>query len=204
MMLKRWRAIVCATDALGESTIVSGMRRLVVPLDAAHEDLAAGDTDYNRDWNRSLLNMLQRADAITIQATESRGDVPVWHVDIREPLLLDAGENDAYWTGIADLRTKERSAALSDLDNFKAAIFKPQICVSAAIFELVEAGSPLVPPCGRCAYCRGREIASPKLDEIRFEGLDSRPTMATMPGRERVTSWGFHPSSGARRRNDQR
>lgn len=174
MMLKRWRAIVSAADALGESTIVSGMRRLVVPLDAAHEDLAAGDTDYNRDWNRSLLNMLQRAGAITIQATESRGDVPVWHVDIQEPLLLDAGENDAYWAGIADLRTKERSAALSDLDNFKAAIFKPQICVSAAIFELVEAGSPLVPPCGRCAYCRDRGVASPKLDDIRFEGLDRR------------------------------
>jgi ATP-dependent DNA helicase RecQ len=174
MMLKRWRAIVRAADALSESTIVSGMRRLVVPLDAAHDDLSAGDTDYNRDWNRSLLNMLQRAGAITVQATESRGDVPVWHVDIREPLLLDPGENNAYWSGIEALRTKERSAALSDLDNFKAAIFKPQICVSAAIFELVEAGSPLVPPCGRCAYCRAQHIGPPTLDEIRFEGLDRR------------------------------
>lgn len=174
MMLKRWRAIVRAADALGESKIVSGMQRLVVPLDAAHEDLAAGDTDYNRDWNRSLLNMLQRAGAITIQATDSRGDLPVWHVDIQEPLLLDAGENNAYWAGIGNLRKKERLAALSDLDNFKTAIFKPQICVSAAIFELVEAGAPLVPPCGRCAYCRRLEIASPKLDEIRFEGLDRR------------------------------
>ncbi len=174
MMLKRWRAIVRAADAMGESTIVSGMRKLVVPLDAAHEDLAAGDTDYNRDWNRSLLNMLQRADAITIQATESRGDVPVWHVDIREPQLLDPGENNAFWAGITDLRKREQSAALSDLDNFKKAVFNSQTCVSAAIFELVEAGSPLVPPCGRCAYCRGREIASPKVEEIRFEGLDRR------------------------------
>lgn len=174
MMLKRWRAIVNAADAMGENTIVAGVRRLVVPLDAAHEDLAAGDTDYNRDWNRSLLNLLQRADAITIQAAESQGDVPVWHVDIKEPLLLEPGENAAFWARIGDLRTKERSAALSDLDNFKAAIFKPQICVSAAIFELVEAGSPLVQPCGRCAYCRGQEIAAPKLEGIRFEGVDRR------------------------------
>ena len=174
MLLKRWRAIIRAAEALGESNIVSGVRRLVVPLDAAHDDLAAGDTDYNRDWNRSLLNMLQRADAITVMATESRGNVPVWHVDVREPLLLDPGVNDTYWAGIAALRTKEKNAALSDLDSFKSAIFKPQICVSAAIFELVEAGNPLVPPCGRCAFCRKRQIASPSLDEIRFEGLDRR------------------------------
>lgn len=174
MLLKRWRAIVRAADALGESSIVSGLQRLVVPLNAEHDDLPSGDTDYNRDWNRSLLNMLQRANAITIMATESRGDVPVWHIDIREPLLLDSGANDAYWAGIADLRTKERSGVLTDLDNFKAAISKPEICVSAAIFELVEAGSPLVPPCGRCAFCHTKQIRPPRLDEIRFEGLDRR------------------------------
>ncbi|WP_168251269.1 helicase-related protein [Rhizobium ruizarguesonis] len=174
MMLKRWRAIVRAAEALGESTIVSGARRLVVPLDAAHEDLDDGDTDYNRDWNRSLLNMLQRAGAITIMATESRGDLPVWHIIVREPLLLDSGANETYWAGLAKLRTKEQSAALSDLDNFKAAVFNPKICVSAAIFEMVEAGSPLVPPCGRCAFCRKQQIAPPRLDEIRFEGLDRR------------------------------
>ncbi|MCQ1852471.1 helicase-related protein [Neorhizobium galegae] len=174
MMLKRWRAIVRAAETLGESTIVSGVRRLVVPLDAAHEDLDDGDTDYNRDWNRSLLNMLQRAGAIAIMATESRGDLPVWHVEVREPLLLDSGANEIYWAGIAELRTKERLTALSDIDNFKAAVFNPKICVSAAIFELVEAGSPLVPPCGRCGFCRKQQIAPPRLDEIRFEGVDRR------------------------------
>src|SRR3546814_8645006 len=84
MMLKRWLAIVRAAETLGESTVIDGVRRLVVPLDAAHDDLPHGDTDYNRDWNRSLLNMLQRADAIAIMATETRDDVPVWHVDILE------------------------------------------------------------------------------------------------------------------------
>lgn len=174
MLLKRWRAIVRAANNLGKSTIVSGIQRLAVPLDAAHDDLATGDTDYNRDWNCSLLNMLQRAGAVTIQATENRGEVPVWSVDIREPLLLDDGENSNFWAGIARLRTSERTAALSDLKNFKTAIFNPQICVSAAVFELVEAGSPLVPPCGRCAYCRDRKIAAPKVNEVHFEGLDRR------------------------------
>jgi ATP-dependent DNA helicase RecQ len=174
MMLKRWRAIVRAAEEFGGNTIVSGVLRLVVPLDAAHEDLDDGDTDYNRDWNRSLLNMLQRADAITIMAIESRDDDPFWHVDIREPLLLDSGANQKYWDGIAKLRANERSAALSDLEKFKAAIFKPQTCVAAAVFELVEAGSPLVPPCGRCAFCRKQQIAPPRLDQIRFEGLDRR------------------------------
>lgn len=174
MLRKRWSAIIRAADTLGESTIVADRQRLVVPLNAAHDDLSAGDTDYNRDWNRSLLNMLQRADAITIQATESRGDVPVWHVDIREPLLLDTATNDAYWATIAGLRTTERSAAISDLEKFKAAVFKPTTCVLAAVYELVEAGSPLVPPCGRCAFCRAQHILPPRLDEIRFEGLDKR------------------------------
>jgi ATP-dependent DNA helicase RecQ len=174
MLRKRWGAIMRAADDLNESTTVSGVRRLVVPLDAAHDDLPHGDTDYNRDWNRSLLNLLQRADAIAIMATESRGGVPVWHLEIREPLLLISGENDAYWAGIADLRTRERTAALSDLDSFKSAIFKPEICVSSAIFELVEGGSPLVPPCGRCAFCRAQQIPPPRLDEIHFEGLDRR------------------------------
>jgi ATP-dependent DNA helicase RecQ len=174
MLLKRWRAIVRAANDLGESTVVSGIQRLAVPLDAAHDDLITGDTDYNRDWNCSLLNMLQRSGAVTIQATANRGEVPVWYVDIRDPLLLDAGENSNFWAGIARLRTSERTAALSDLESFKTAIFNPQICVLAAVFELVEAGSPLVPPCGRCAYCRDRKIAVPKVNEIRFEGLDRR------------------------------
>lgn len=174
MMLKRWRAMVRAADDLGENKIISGVRRLVMPLDAAHEDLAAGDTDYNRDWNRSLLNLLQRADAISIMATESRGDVPVWHVNIQEPLLLDSDPNDAYWARIAELRTREQSAALSDLKKFKEAVFKPETCVSSAIFQLVEAGSPLVLPCGRCAFCRAHRIPPPRLEEIHFEGLDRR------------------------------
>ena len=174
MLLKRWRAILRAVDSLGESAIVSGVRRLVVPLDAAHEDLKAGDTDYNRDWNRSLLNMLQRAGAITIMATESRDENPVCHIDILDPWLLDPGENDAYWARIAELRTQERSTALADLADFKQIISKPQICISAAIFELVEAGRPLVPPCGRCNFCRAYNDVPPRVEEIRCGGLDRR------------------------------
>jgi ATP-dependent DNA helicase RecQ len=174
MVRKRWRAIVKAADQLGGSTIADGIQRLVVPLDAAHEDLASGDTDYNRDWNRSLLNMLQRAGAVQIMATESRGDVPVWHVDILEASLLSADEDDGYWARIADLRADERAAALSDLDQFKSAIFQPETCVTAAVFDLVEAGNPLVPPCGRCAYCRAHSIAPPTIEDVRFEGLDRR------------------------------
>ncbi|WP_189556934.1 hypothetical protein, partial [Mesorhizobium sp. M4B.F.Ca.ET.089.01.1.1] len=75
---------------------------------------------------------------------------------------------------ISALRAGERAAALADLDQFKAAIFKPETCVLAAVFELVEAGNPLVPPCGRCAYCRRHNIHPPKISEIRFEGLDRR------------------------------
>lgn len=194
MVLKRWRAIVRAADQLGGSTITNGIQRLVVPLDAAHDDLPTGDTDYNRDWNRSLLNMLQRAGSLRVMATESRGEVPVWHIDVLEPSLLSADENRDFWTRIADLRGEERSAALSDLDAFKQAVFKPETCVSAAIFELVEAGNPLVPPCGRCAYCRSHAIVPPTIDEIRFEGLDRRwpQTAATAKLRQGITI--VHPT----------
>lgn len=174
MVLKRWRAIVRAADQLGGSTINDGVQRLIVPLDAAHDDLPTGNTDYNRDWNCSLLNMLQRAGSLRVMATESHADVPVWHIDILEPLLLSTDENPDYWARIAHLRTEERSAALSDLDAFKRAVFRPTTCVAAAIFELVEAGNPLVPPCGRCAYCRVHAITPPTIDQIRFEGLDRR------------------------------
>ena len=194
MVLKRWRAIVRAADQLGGSTITDGIQRLVVPLDAAHDDLSTGETDYNRDWNRSLLNMLQRSGSVRVMATESRGDTPVWHIDILEPLLLSIDQNSDFWARIADLRAEERSAALSDLDAFKRAVFKPETCISAAIFELVEAGNPLVPPCGRCAYCRSHAIASPTIDEIRFEGLDRRwpQTGATAKLRQGITI--VHPA----------
>lgn len=172
MMRKRWRAILRAAQHLGGSSIVNGHHQLAVPLDAAHDDLPTGDTDYNRDWNRSLLNMLQRAGAITIMATETRGNVPVWQIEVREPLLLADSSSDSYWDGITAHRSSERDAALRDLTQFRAAILKPETCVSAAVFELVEAGSPLVPPCGRCAFCRENRIAPPRIEEIRFGGLD--------------------------------
>src|SRR3546814_20534273 len=40
--------------------------------------------------------------------------------------------------------------------------------------SLVEAGVPLVPPCGRCAFCRDRKILPPRLDQIHFQGIDRR------------------------------
>ena len=174
MIRKRWRAIVRAANRHGGSTIVDGVHRLIVPLDAAHEDLSTGDTDYNRDWNRSLLNILQRAGAIEILAVDSKADVPVWHVDIIEGLLLAAEEDDRYWDRIATLRANEQAGALVDLDLFKRAIFEPNTCVLAEIFELVEAGNPLVAPCGRCAFCRTHRIDPPRTEQIRFEGLDRR------------------------------
>ena len=145
-----------------------------MPLDAKHDDLSRGDTDYNRDWNRSLLNMLQRAGAIQILAIDSVGNFPVWNIAIIEASLLAAEEDDHYWDRIAALRADERNSALSDLDSFKKAIFKPDTCVSAEIFALVEAGNPLVAPCGRCAFCRAHRIDPPRTEQIRFEGLDRR------------------------------
>ena len=174
MIRKRWRAIVKAAERRGGSTIVQGIHHLIVPLDAAHDDLHRGDTDYNRDWNRSLLNMLQRAGAIQILAAGSVGNEPIWHLAIIEASLLAAEEDDRYWAGIADMRADERNSALTDLALFKRAIFKPDTCVLAEIFGLVEAGSPLVAPCGRCAFCRSHSIDPPQMQQIRFEGLERR------------------------------
>src|SRR3546814_16054939 len=109
MMLKRWLAIVRAAETLGESTVIDGVRRLVLPLDAAHDDLPHGDTDYNRDWNRSLLNMLQRADAIAIMATETHDDVPGCHVDFLEQRLLNARHNDTFLKQLWDMRNKDKA-----------------------------------------------------------------------------------------------
>jgi ATP-dependent DNA helicase RecQ len=174
MIRKRWRAIVRAVNQHGGSSIVDGVHRLVVPLNAAHDDLSNGDTEYNRDWNRSLLNMLQRAGAIQILAIDSADEVPVWNVAILDVSLLASEGDDHYWDRIAAVRSEERDSALLDLNSFKKAIFKPGACVSAEIFGLVEAGNPLVAPCGRCAFCRAHRIDPPRPEQIHFEGLDCR------------------------------
>lgn len=174
MLRKRWWAIVKAAQQRGGSTIIGGVHRLIVPLDAAHDGLSTGDTDYNRDWNRSLLNTLQRAGAIQILAADGKDEFSVWHIDILDPSLLAEEEDDYYWNRITVLCENERKSALADLIIFKKAIDKPDTCVLMEIFELVEAGSPLVAPCGRCEFCRRLHIAPPLREQIRFEGLDRR------------------------------
>lgn len=172
MVRKRWAALLRAAEALGQATWTEGVLRIGAPLDAFHDELKHGDTDYNRDWNRSLLNLLQRAEAITIISIEDRDDKSIWLLDVREPKLLASEGHDDFWEAIANLRHQEREAALRDLEAFREAVDRPSMCASAAIFELVEAGRPLALPCGRCAYCRAERLVPPKPSEIRFQGLD--------------------------------
>jgi ATP-dependent DNA helicase RecQ len=172
-MQVRWRAILARAQR--ENRCVygpGGALRLGVTLDTAHEGLRPDPTDYNRMWNMSLLNLLQRRGALAVLAVDGeREAVPVWHVEVTDPRLLADPDDEGLWAEVEALRTEERAKAETELDRFKLLLRKDDICLLAGLFELVETGEPLVSPCGRCAFCRRHGLEPPH--HLDFGGLRS-------------------------------
>lgn len=141
---------------------VEGKLRLEVDLDAIRVGLGQHSSDLNRVWNRTLLTLMQRAGAIHVLSVngEAVEDKQVWVIEVAENRLLSQPE--VAWDRIFELRERELTEAKVNLTPFVNAIENPDLeCVTRIAFELIEPTS-FAPPCGRCPYCRSKEIEPPR------------------------------------------
>lgn len=173
LMQRRWRAILDRAQRENRCTHTpNGTLRLPVPLDARHDGLGPDSTDYNRLWNMSLLNLLQRAGLLVVRTVDGqREETPIWHTEIIDARLLADPPDAALWDEAAAHRDREREQAESDLHRLRKLLRSDETCLLAGVFELVETGEPLVQPCGRCPFCRRHGLTPP--DRLEFGGLDA-------------------------------
>lgn len=175
LMRARWRAILQRSEREGRASYQDGHLRLDVPLDAAHEGLDREPTDYNRMWNMSLINLLQRQGALRVVGVHQEEETSSWQVEVLDPTLfsveaLEAGDS-SLWQAMGELREAEKEAVTRSIRRFRQVVKGRHTCVLSGLFALVEAGEPLVAPCGRCAFCRNHGIAPP--ERLEFGGLRS-------------------------------
>lgn len=160
---KRWRAILDWGRAHGGLTWHGLRRRMTVNLDAVREGLNSDTSDYNRNWNMSVLNFLQRAGALEIAGVQDPSNVPTWTVDIlRDELTKNGTEYEELWDAVEEVRENEQNAAVRDFRVYKRLLTTDgSACVLGGVFELVDDHGSLAPDCGRCWVCRRRGIRPP-------------------------------------------
>jgi ATP-dependent DNA helicase RecQ len=172
MSVERWHAILRETSLRGGYELKDGKQFMNVPLDALRANLGRDSSDYNRNWNRTLLNLLQRAGAIAVHAVEEgEHDAPVWRIEVLDMRILDiTPQGETVLREIFSLRDSEKQAARRDVDRLVAVLSgDTDWCRLGTLFEAVEAGTPSVEECGRCDWCRANEIAPPS--QVPFKGL---------------------------------
>lgn len=153
---KRWHALLkkAATSDWG----ASGYRRVTLDLDATRVGLdPRRSTDYNRTWNMSLLNLMQRAGVLEIVSGTVEEDTAgtSWDVEIKDPALLADG-NTEVWNRIFKVRDQEKADARTELKRFERLMKHPtETCLIRGVFDLIEDDAPYdLPDCGRCPSCR--------------------------------------------------
>jgi ATP-dependent DNA helicase RecQ len=139
---------------------------LELDLRVAPERLGTHTGEHNRGWNRTLLNLMHRAGAITILQVDAKTDR--WKVEIPNPALVDG--DLALLQHIFSLRDQERRQAQTAFDTF-VEVLEGDFCLLAETFRLIEHDAPFVPDCGRCGPCRRALQASETLETVRFQGL---------------------------------
>lgn len=156
----RWKALV---NSCQPAWTEDGHRRLVLSLDSAREGLGRYTGEHNRGWNRSLLNLLQRAGVVELRAdppsedASRHGEVEpeTWEVTLLDDRLVSAGDG---WSEVWDLvfatRDSEKRQATGELDRFRrlmSGVFEG--CLLRETFALIEPGVDAA-DCGRCDDCR--------------------------------------------------
>src|SRR3546814_19941159 len=96
-------------------------------LNAAREGLRTrAANDYNRTWNMSLLNLMQRAGVLEVLSVNTeRGDETSWEVEIRDPAILSK-RDIGVWDRIFKLRDSEQGTARAELGSFVRLIPSPR------------------------------------------------------------------------------
>ncbi len=165
----RWLALRASCAPTWDA---DGRRRLRLSLDAARDGLGRYTGERNRGWNRSLLNLLQRAGKIDIEAeTPSEAPVqgasdlpPTWDVVVRDDGLLSEGDAwSSAWDEIYLVRDAEQRRAAGELDRFRRLLAgSDEGCLLRETYGLIEPEAD-APDCGRCSSCRGRGITPPSL-----------------------------------------
>ena len=181
----RWRAL--QDRGLVATRWAVGRRRLTLDLDATRDGLSTQSNDYNRSWNMSLLNLMQRAGILEIVsvAAEPDGLGARWDVELLEDAVLGA-DAEAIWDRIFRVRDEEQANARSDLNAFVNLMTRPQRqCLARAVFELITPDArDELPPCGRCPACRAAGSLPP--GKMPCHGLESawhvtRPDSTALP-----------------------
>ncbi len=162
-----------------------GGRRLVrFDIDAMHEMLDGESSDYNRRWNMSLLNLLQRAEALRItEVAENRDGSLSWEAEILlDPLFEEGPSSEELWAKIEVLRDAEQDEARTEFQAFLHVMREANNadeCALAGIYRLIDPLA-LTPDCGRCPACRRAERRAPA--KLHSGGTDaSWPLSAPRP-----------------------
>lgn len=133
---------------------------LTADLNALPENLRGRrSSDYNRNWNMSLLNLLQRAGMVRVASCEAGTMKEAWDVEILDERLLSPGNSDV-WDDVFDLRSAEQRQAARDVREFVRIMKDPAAsCVLRSVFSLIQdPDSDLIEECGRCPGCRRRGV----------------------------------------------
>lgn len=170
----RWAALVSRAKRSGTIDVSGHHPVLDIDLETAHDGLGEHTGDQNINWNRSLLNQLQRAGA-----TRTRGvaeDRDHWSVEVLDTDLLGANPDNALSVYLAH-RHSEARATRADTDHFISLIeegegLESYPCFLAEVFEAVESQAPDPTPCGRCHWCRKNCLDAPGAQTAR--GMSSR------------------------------
>jgi len=116
-------------------------------------------SDYNRNWNMSLLNLLQRAGTLRIVSCDASARKETWNVEVEDARLLSPGD-PSLWDEVFDLRSREQKKAARDVRDFVRIMQDPGAsCILRGVFSLVQdPQSDLIEECGRCPGCRRRGV----------------------------------------------
>ncbi|MEY9699497.1 ATP-dependent DNA helicase RecQ [Bradyrhizobium diazoefficiens] len=179
-------------------------RRLTLPLDAAPPRLGRHTGSYNRRWNQSLLNLLQRAAVLEVSTVEEHQLHPTWHVILhRDELLGNEQISRPVWDEVFALREAEQKTAVSEARSFLRLMrSREKDCLLVAAFSLIEPEVWDAPVCGRCVACRERNqpvpmlIPSGGLSELWSQG----PSIRRGPsGRLLISPEAYHLTAGKNR-----
>ncbi len=147
----RWEAMV---HSAFDIRWTGAKRAMTIKLDSMRPGIKVS-TDYNRRWNMSIMNLLQRARTLEVISCAQDAEHPTWAVEINEPSLL-AENTSEVWDRVFALRDREQARAREEARQFVRLMKRAETtCVLRDVFELLqESADGDLPACGRCPGCR--------------------------------------------------